>query len=119
MGGGLKYAISDRIRIGLEIGLRKLFNDYLDDVSKFYPDPNDLLAGRGQLSVDMSYRGDELPDGDPAFPPKSIQRGNEKLKDWYYFTGLHLTFRLGNTNGVGTHMAKWSKKKYGCPAVPL
>jgi hypothetical protein len=118
LGGGLKYAISDRIRIAFEVGLRKLFTDYLDDVSKYYPDPNDLLAGRGQLTVDMSYRGDELADGDPAFPPKSIQRGNEKLKDWYYLSGIHLTFSLGSGNGTSTY-AKWSKKKYGCPVAPL
>ena len=30
----------------LKLGLRKLFTDYLDDVSTTYADPNDLLAGK-------------------------------------------------------------------------
>ena len=53
-GGGFKFAISENLRIGFEIGLRKLFTDYLDDVSTSYPDQNDLLAARGQTAVDFS-----------------------------------------------------------------
>jgi hypothetical protein len=40
----LKFAITENLRIGIEFGLRKLFTDYLDDVSTSYPDRNDLLA---------------------------------------------------------------------------
>jgi hypothetical protein len=116
-GGGLKFVVTEKIRIGVEVGFRKLFTDYLDDVSSFYADPNDLLAAKGQLSVDMSYRGDELPNGDPAYPAKSIQRGNQKSKDLYYFTGIHLTYRLGG--GSGTGLFGGGKRKYGCPSVPL
>jgi hypothetical protein len=36
-GGGVKFAITENLRIGFEIGLRKLFTDYLDDVSTSYP----------------------------------------------------------------------------------
>ena len=123
-GGGVKYAFTDRIRLGLELGLRKLFTDYLDDVSTTYVDPNDLLAAKGQLAVDMSYRGDELPGGNPNYPAKGAQRGGAQKKDWYYFLGLHLTYRLGggensNSSGVfGGGNYKGSKKRgYGCPAV--
>src|SRR5262245_31777613 len=45
-GGGFKFAINENLRIGIELGLRKLFTDYLDDVSTSYPDQNDLLAAR-------------------------------------------------------------------------
>jgi hypothetical protein len=109
-GGGIKYSISDNVRLGFEVGLRKLFTDHIDDVSTNYVDAADLLAARGQRAVDLAYRGDELPGGSP-YPAKGEQRGGAKQKDWYYFTGLHLTFRLG-TGGGG-------KGKYGCPAVPL
>ena len=34
IGGGFKYAISNNVRIGIEVGFRKLFTDYLDDVSE-------------------------------------------------------------------------------------
>jgi hypothetical protein len=112
-GGGIKYSISDNVRIGLEVGMRKLLSDYLDDVSGNYADPNDLLAAKGPKSVELSYRGDEIPDGNPAYPQKGAQRGGTR-EDWYYFSGLHLTFRLGNGGGGGG-----KKGGYGCPSVPL
>ena len=110
-GGGIKFAISDNLRVGLEMGIRKLFTDYFDDVSTTYADPNDLLAARGQLAVDMSYRGDEVPSGSPAYPTKGDQRGGEKSKDYYYFSGLHLTYRLGAGGGG----RDGGKNKTGCP----
>jgi hypothetical protein len=121
-GGGIKFAVTENIRIGLEIGMRKLFTDYLDDVSKNYIDPNDLFAAKGQEAVDMSYRGDELPGGDPNYPGKLVQRGNPKSKDFYYFTGIHLTFRLGGENGGGSYYRGGGggrKSRYGCPANPM
>lgn len=113
LGGGVKYAFTDNIHLGLEAGLRVLFTDYLDDVSSFYADPADLLAYRGQTSVDMSYRGGELPGGNPTSPGKTSARGGSKYKDFYYFTGLHLTFRLNSNgwNGVG------SRNSARCPVV--
>ncbi len=123
-GAGVKYAFNDRVRLGLELGIRKLFTDYLDDVSARYVDPADLLADRGQLAVDMSYRGDELPGGNPNYPAKGAQRGGVKHKDSYYFLGLHLTYRLGtgensNRSGVfgGGNFLGGKKKGYGCPSV--
>ena len=60
-GGGVKFAITDNLRVGVEIGIRKLFTDYLDDVSKNYIDPADLLAAKGQLAVAMppKWRNDD------------------------------------------------------------
>lgn len=116
-GGGVKFALSDNIRLGAEVGLRKLFTDYLDDVSTNYVDQADLLAARGPQAVDLAYRGDELPGGAP-YPAKGAQRGGATQKDWYYFTGLHLTYRLGNGGGGGFGSGG-GKGKYGCPKVPL
>ncbi len=113
-GGGIKYNISSNFRIALEVGMRKLFTDYLDDVSGNYADPNDLLANRGPLSVDLSYREDEMPGGNPIYPAKGDQRGSPKYKDYYYFTGLHLVYRLPEGRG-GSRAAK--KSGYGCPTV--
>jgi len=117
-GGGVKYAINDDIRIGLELGMRKLFTDYLDDVSTSYVDPNDLLAAKGQTAVDISYRGDEVDGGSPAYPAKGGQRGSSKNKDWYYFLGLHVTYRLNSNKGTGLYKGSGKNKRYGCPTVP-
>ncbi|MEO8404314.1 MAG: DUF6089 family protein [Chitinophagaceae bacterium] len=113
LGGGVKYALTSNIHIGLEIGIRKLFTDYLDDVSTTYADPNDLLAAKGQLAVDMSYRGDEVAGGDPNYPTKGAQRGGSKYKDFYYFTGIHLTYRLGS--GFNGGLFGKGRNKTGCP----
>ena len=91
-GGGVKFAVTDNLHLGLEVGFRKLFTDYLDDVSTTYADPADLLVARGQLAVDMSYRGDDV--GNPIYPAKGAGRGGPNYNDTYYFTGLHLTYRL-------------------------
>ena len=110
-GGGVKFALNDNIRVGLEMGLRYLFTDYLDDVSTSYIDRTDLLAAKGQVAVDMSYRGDEVTGGSLIYPAKGEQRGSPKAKDYYYFSGLHLTYRLGAGGGSGNAR----KSHTGCP----
>ncbi len=109
-GGGVKFAITDNLRAGIEGGLRKLFTDYLDDVSTNYADQADLLAAKGQFAVDMSYRGDEV-GGSPVYPVKGAQRGGAKNKDYYYFGGIHLTYRVGS--GYGARGG--GKNRTGCP----
>ncbi len=108
-GGGVKFAVTDNIRVGLEMGIRKTFTDYLDDVSTFYADEADLLAAKGQQAVDMAYRGDEVGAG--PYPSKGVQRGG-KNKDYYYFTGIHLTFKFGSGYGGG---GGGKKSRTGCP----
>lgn len=110
-GGGFKYVLTDRLQLGAEVGIRKLFTDHLDDVSGNYADPADLLAARGQQSADLAYRGDELPGGNPNSPGKGLTRGGAKYKDYYYFTGLHLTMQLGEGSLFS------GKDRYGCPKV--
>lgn len=118
-GGGIKYAITDDIHLGLEVGLRKLFTDYLDDVSTSFADEADLLNAKGAKAVDISYRSDELPGGSPAYPTKGAQRGGAKQKDWYYFSGLHMSFNLGEFGSGGGRRGSGGKKGYGCPGVGL
>ena len=116
-GGGVKFAVSEKLRIGLELGMRKLFTDYLDDVSKSYIDPADLLAARGQTAVDMSYRGDEITGGSSTYPAKSVQRGNSNNNDSYYFLGIHITLKLGSGYGGGSGGGggRGNSRRYGCP----
>ncbi len=113
-GVGIKVNISDVIRLGVEVGFRKTFTDYLDDVSDKYPDEIKLLSERGPQSVDLSYRGDELPGGSTTFPTELTQRGNPNTKDLYYFTGVTIAIRL---LGTGETYSNSGNKKYimGCP----
>ncbi len=97
-GAGFKYQINEDFRISVEGGFRKLFTDYLDDVSTNYvTDVNELAKQRGSKAVELSYRKGELPGGDPNYDLGGI-RGKES-NDWYYWGQVRLTFRLGdNTN---------------------
>lgn len=111
-GVGVKLSLTDNINVGIEVGLRKLFTDYLDDVSTTYIDENLLLNNRGDKAVALAYRGDELKNGS-SYPPGGTLRGGSTRKDWYYFTGLTASFRLFkayNSGGGGNRHSK-----YDCP----
>ena len=108
LGVGIKLALSENVRMGFEIGYRKLFTDYLDDVSSTYVDPNLLLANRGPKSVELAYRASELKNAPPY--PIGDNRGGSKFKDWYYFSGVTTSFRIGNGDKGGR-----SHYKVGCP----
>ncbi len=114
IGGGIKIAVTDNVQFAIEIGLRKLFTDYLDDVSSTYANRNLLLAARGSKAVELAFRGNEIA---PAanYPTVGDQRGNPKSKDWYYFSGVRLskTLNFNNSGGNGR------KSKTGCPGVVL
>jgi hypothetical protein len=95
-GGGVKYSVSEDVKLSFEIGFRKTFTDYLDDVSTTYADKALLLGNNGQKAVDLSYRGDEVSGGSKTYPTANSQRGNPDSKDWYYYTGVGVSFRLTN-----------------------
>ncbi len=119
-GGGIKFAVNENLRIGFEFGFRKIFTDYLDDVSTSYADFNDLLIAKGPVATELAYRGDEITGGNPVYPTKDTQRGSAAQKDTYYFTGLNISFRIGNGNGGGgAYRISGKKNKLGCPSVPL
>lgn len=107
-GGGVKLRLSDRVQIAGEIGLRKLFTDYIDDVSTNYADSAILATAKGPLAAELAYRGDELPQGG-TYPEAGAQRGSPKHKDWYYTTGLKISYRLGMNKGAGRNGS------VGCP----
>lgn len=85
--------------MGVEFGVRKLFTDYLDDVSTTYVDQNLLLLNRGAKAVELAFRGGELKNG-ATYPADGTQRGGNKAKDWYYFTGITASFRIGGSDRV-------------------
>ena len=93
-GGGIKYALNERINIGFEVLHRFTNTDYLDDVSKTYVDPAvfplnpDGCSSNAYLLSDRSY---EL--GDPIGLP-GRQRGNSKQKDQFVTAMFHVTFNL-------------------------
>lgn len=99
MGVGLKYFISDRVNISMEILLRKSFTDYIDDVSTTYinPDlfnkylsPHDAAIARQISDKVFAIVNPGLSRNSPG-----TQRGNPHQNDSYFTTFLKLGFRLG------------------------
>jgi len=110
-GGGVKLALTDKLQVGVEVGLRKLFTDYLDDVSGSYADSGFLAAARGAQAAAFAYRGFEI-NPNAVYPAEGIVRGNPKNKDWYYNTVLKVSYSLGRGSGGG---GKPGRRKLGCP----
>lgn len=110
-GGGIKLRVSDHVVLAYEIGLRKLFTDYLDDVSSRYVDQTILLNAKGPEAVAMAYRGDELKGGSP-YPPAGAVRGNPAHKDWYYMSGIRVSIDL-DSKSLSAH--RRSNGIYDCP----
>jgi hypothetical protein len=95
-GGGVKLRVTNNVVLTYEIGFRKLFTDYLDDVSTSYVDQNILLAAKGPEAVEMAYRGNELKGGNPTYPSAGTLRGGSKYKDWYYFSVIKISIGLND-----------------------
>lgn len=91
LGMGYKYNLTSKIEIGLKVGFRKTWTDYLDDVSAEYPDYTLLSAQNGDATANMSHREIEL-----GFEPvrSGTMRGDPSLKDWYVFGGVTVALRL-------------------------
>jgi Outer membrane protein beta-barrel domain len=116
LGIGAEYSLNEDMRVGLELGYRKLFTDHLDDVSGDYVDETALLNARGQKAVDLAYRGDEVGSG--PYPANGITRGNPKYKDGYYYIALTYTVRyfFDKYKQIAGLPSGRKSKKVGCPA---
>jgi hypothetical protein len=86
-GVGFMLKITKNFDFGGECGFRKTFTDYLDDVSTFYPDREELRTAQGDIAVQLSDRSI-----DPTVHGRA--RGNPKNMDWYVYTNLHLTYYI-------------------------
>lgn len=89
-GAGLKFALTDKLDLGLEWGLRRTYTDYLDDVSGVYVDNAQLAFETGPLTAALA---------DPSILRETgyntgRARGDGKTVDWYQYTGLSLSWRL-------------------------
>ncbi len=117
-GAGIKYALSDDLYVGFEIGFRKLFTDYLDDVSTTYADRNVLLNRKGAEAAAFAFRGDELKPPLP-YPAAGTLRGNSKKNDYYYYGQFRVSFRMPWFDREGSKTDKRNKRRLGCPSWHL
>ncbi|MBX2873487.1 MAG: hypothetical protein KTR30_15345 [Saprospiraceae bacterium] len=93
IGGGIRLQLSKHISMSFELSARKLFTDYLDDVSGTQFLYNDVKRGNGTLAAKLS-----LPGFDEGLQDtfEVEQRGNP-AKDWYYMAGVTIAYRFSNS----------------------
>lgn len=90
IGGGFKWDISSDVTLAFEFTTKRVFTDYLDDVSGTYPDLNRLAVIRGPEAAALSNRA--LIDG---IGEEGRQRGNSNDNDYYAFLGISITKYFG------------------------
>lgn len=91
IGGGFKYTFHPAWTLGIELGVRKTFTDYLDDVSGVYPANVYSFTVQRSVAEALSDRSGEV--GEPiGYPGK--QRGMSSKKDDFLFFGLSLSYTV-------------------------
>jgi len=90
LGLGFNIALGEKARLGFEMGFRKTFTDYLDDVSGQYPDVESLKSENEMAGI-FSYRAGEV-TGDEMPNPLGNERGTRAGNDTYGFGGICLSF---------------------------
>ncbi|MCI5083677.1 MAG: DUF6089 family protein [Saprospiraceae bacterium] len=101
MGIGFKYAISDLWNLGLELGVRRTFTDYLDDVSTTYVEYSTLAAANGEIAAALSNRTGEFLGTEPISVPTGTLRGDDSGNDWFFILGLTLSYNFLDNGLVG------------------
>lgn len=92
-GAGARYKLNRSFDIGLELGFRKTFTDYLDDVSTNYAPSRDALTSDAakyfgwDITREISGTYTEAQQG-------GGQRGKSNEKDWYTTLGVSLNYIL-------------------------
>ncbi len=88
---GFKWDISQDLSLNVELTARRLFTDYIDDVSTVFPDFTALEANRGEIAVQLSNRA--TIDG---IGVEGRQRGNSRTNDTYLVLGIGITKYFGH-----------------------
>lgn len=91
-GLGARYKLNKSFDLGFEVGFRKTFNDYLDDVSTKYIDQSQLNSSAAKYFGGgiTKNRSGEFTNFDSA----GSQRGKSNEDDWYVQAGFTLNYIL-------------------------
>jgi hypothetical protein len=98
LGIGYKQQVDEFWAWGIELGARKTFTDYLDDVSLDYVDDQIVGGANGFLSAALKDRSSEQIDPSTGLPYERFYmgnpRGSTKGADWYMFLNVTITRKI-------------------------
>jgi hypothetical protein len=99
-GIGIKAKINRKFSFESQIGFRRTFTDYLDDVSTVYPDMTALQTDKGVIAQWLTdgsayYQGNRngVPFGTPM-NKTGYKRGDPSYNDWYMNWTVSLVWRI-------------------------
>ncbi len=102
-GLGFRYLMNSKFRFSVEIGVRKTFSDYIDDVSTVYYNNDAIKASKGEIAA---YFADPSVKEEPGAPNDlnnstrtNEQRGDSKNKDSYMFATFNVNYKIFKTRG--------------------
>jgi hypothetical protein len=101
---GFSFTFNKSYRIGWEIGWRKTFTDYLDDVSGRYAQPT---AVANPMAASLANRTGELhlPENTTLNYAPGNKRGDATHDDSYLFTTVSISY-------VFPGKSRWNQKRY-------
>lgn len=115
MGVGFKYYIKENMYVGLELLHRKLFTDYVDDVSTGYIDRSlfdtYLSAPDAARAKRLYYRGTYANANSNPGLVQTFQRGDPKENDAFFSTIIRFGWRLSDPNDPSTRQ----RRQMRCP----
>lgn len=113
MGVGVKYFFSEDLNVSFELVHRKLFTDYVDDVSTRYINPNDfykyLSPSQAAIAVAVSNKSAQGYNT-PGYQPGD-KRGDPSQNDAYFTAGFKVAFRIN-----GSSATRWRNSTH-CPLL--
>jgi hypothetical protein len=92
VGLGFKFNVAKRLAFAFEIGIRKTFTDYIDDIHGYYANNELLEAQNGSLAA--YYADPSLVKYGLDGTNNGYSRGNPHTKDWYGNYMFSLVFQL-------------------------
>jgi hypothetical protein len=95
-GLGYKFRLAKSTSLILDLGFRKTFTDYLDDVSTVYADPMLIGNEKGDIAREISDRSQtQKAIGD--------ERGNADKTDSYHILSIKFEYIFGGKSGDGCY----------------
>ncbi|MEM6965094.1 MAG: DUF6089 family protein [Bacteroidota bacterium] len=117
VGAGVKFNLNHLTNIGIEVGLRKSFTDYIDDVSGYYPNLQLLEQERGEVAARLSYRTPEYDNDIAVDNPEGTRRGNPGDTDYYFFGGITISVNIGKKSGFKNRQKRSGKRAKKAPKM--